>query len=89
VAASGNVGGPDLPTTVLPFILRGVTLFGIDSVTTPIARRREVWARIASDLKPTGLDAMARVVDLEHLEDALDDIGRGANTGRSVVQLRA
>ena len=88
VAASGNVGGADLPTTVLPFILRGVTLYGIDSSQTPIARRREVWGRIATDLKPAGLDAMEQVVDLEHLEAALDEIGRGGVTGRYVVQLR-
>ena len=56
VAASGNVGGADLPTTVLPFILRGVTLYGIDSAHTPIGRRREVWGRIATDLKPAGLE---------------------------------
>jgi acrylyl-CoA reductase (NADPH) len=88
VAASGNVGGADLPTTVLPFILRGVTLYGIDSSQTPIARRREVWGRIATDLKPAGLDAMEQVVDLEHLEAALDEIGRGGVTGRYVVRLR-
>jgi acrylyl-CoA reductase (NADPH) len=88
VAASGNVGGADVPTTVLPFILRGVTLYGIDSVATPIARRREVWARIASDMKPAGLEAMGQVVDLEHVEGALDEIGRGGVTGRYVVQLR-
>jgi len=88
VAASGNVGGADLPTTVLPFILRGVTLYGIDSSQTPIARRREVWGRVATDLKPAGLDTMAQVVDLEHLEAALDEIGRGGVTGRYVVQLR-
>ena len=87
VAASGNVGGADLPTTALPFILRGVTLFGIDSAGTPIDRRREVWARIASDLKPAGLDTMAQVVDLEHVEGALDEIGRGGVTGRYLVQL--
>ena len=87
VAASGNVGGADLPTTVLPFILRGVTLFGIDSAGTPIDRRREVWARIASDLKPAVLDAMAQEVDLAHLEGALDEIGRGGVTGRYLVQL--
>lgn len=87
VAASGNVGGADLPTTVLPFILRGVALFGIDSAGTPIDRRREVWARIATDLKPAGLSAMEQVVDLEHLEGALDEIGRGGVTGRYVVQL--
>jgi putative YhdH/YhfP family quinone oxidoreductase len=88
VAASGNVGGAELPTTVLPFILRGVALVGIDSAGTPIARRREVWGRIASDLKPPGLDAMEQVVDLDHLEPALDEIGRGGVTGRYVVQLR-
>ena len=88
VAASGNVGGADLPTTVLPFILRGVTLYGIDSSQTPIARRREVWDRIATDLKPKGLDAVEQVVDLAHVEAALDEIGRGGVTGRYVVQLR-
>jgi acrylyl-CoA reductase (NADPH) len=88
VAASGNVGGADLPTTVLPFILRGVTLFGIDSAGTPLDRRREVWSRIATDLKPAGLASMEQVVDLAHLEDALDEIGRGGVTGRYVVQLR-
>ncbi|HLM17186.1 MAG TPA: oxidoreductase [Acidimicrobiia bacterium] len=87
VAASGNVGGADLPTTVLPFILRGVALFGVDSAGTPIDRRRAVWARIASDLKPAGLDAMAQEVDLAHLEGALDEIGRGGVTGRYVVKL--
>src|SRR5213075_73611 len=61
VAASGNVGGADVPTTVWPFILRGVSLYGIDSAHTPIARRREVWDRIATDLKPSGLPAMAEV----------------------------
>jgi acrylyl-CoA reductase (NADPH) len=87
VAASGNVGGAELPTTVLPFILRGVALFGIDSAGTPLERRREVWRRIAADLKPAGLDAMERVVDLAHLESALDEIGRGEVTGRYVVEL--
>jgi acrylyl-CoA reductase (NADPH) len=88
VAASGNVGGADLPTTVLPFILRGVTLFGIDSAGTPIDRRREVWGRIATDLKPAHLEAMEHVVDLAHLEGALDEIGRAGVTGRYLVQLR-
>jgi acrylyl-CoA reductase (NADPH) len=88
VAASGNVGGAELPTTVLPFILRGVTLYGIDSSQTPIERRREVWRRIATDLKPTSLEAMEHVVDLAGLEGALDEIGRGGVTGRYVVQLR-
>ncbi len=88
VAASGNVGGADLPTTVLPFILRGVTLYGIDSANTPIDRRRAVWGRIATDLKPAGLESMEHVVDLAHVESALDEIGRGGVTGRYLVRLR-
>jgi putative YhdH/YhfP family quinone oxidoreductase len=88
VAASGNVGGAELATTVLPFILRGVTLYGIDSAHTPIARRREVWGRIATDLKPAGLERVEQVVDLEGLEGALDEISRGGVTGRYVVRLR-
>jgi len=88
VAASGNVGGAELPTTVLPFILRGVTLYGIDSAHTPIDRRREVWGRIATDLKPAGFARMEHVVDLAGLESALDEISRGGVTGRYLVQLR-
>jgi putative YhdH/YhfP family quinone oxidoreductase len=87
VAASGNVGGADLPTTVLPFILRGVTLFGIDSAHTPIAKRRAVWQRIATDLKPSRLDVMQHVIPLDQVESALDEIGRGGVTGRYVLDL--
>lgn len=57
VAASGLTGGTSIPTSVMPFILRGVALLGIDSVQTPMDTRREVWKRIASDLKPKGLKA--------------------------------
>jgi acrylyl-CoA reductase (NADPH) len=89
VAASGNVGGAELPTTVLPFILRGVTLYGIDSVTTPIERRRAVWERIATDLKPRHLDHVEQVVALDALEDALDEITRGQVTGRYLVDVRS
>jgi acrylyl-CoA reductase (NADPH) len=87
IANSGLTGGTELHTTVLPFILRGVTLYGIDSSQTPIGRRREVWGRIAADLKPAALDTMEQVVDLAHLEDALDEISRGGVTGRYVVNL--
>src|SRR4051794_16787317 len=54
-AACGNTAGADLPTSVLPFILRGVALLGVDSVQTPIAARRETWARLADDLRPPHL----------------------------------
>ena len=87
VAASGLTGGNDLPATVLPFILRGVSLLGIDSVMTPLARRREVWARIGRDLKPKGLAAIGHDIGLDDLDAALTDILAGKAEGRSVVDL--
>jgi acrylyl-CoA reductase (NADPH) len=89
VAASGNTGGAQLETTVMPFILRGVSLLGIDSVATPIARRREVWRRLATDMRPRGLEAVCRHVTLSEVERALDEIARGEVTGRYVVDTRA
>ena len=88
VAASGLTGGADLPTTVLPFILRGVSLLGIDSVQTDIERRRAVWARLGSDLKPSGLAAIGHDVDLDDLDGALDGILEGSAMGRTVVRIR-
>jgi putative YhdH/YhfP family quinone oxidoreductase len=88
VAASGLTGGASLPTTVLPFILRGVALLGIDSVQTPIARRRAVWQRLGADLKPDSLATIGRDVSLEGVEDVLDAILRGEVTGRVVVDVR-
>jgi NADPH:quinone reductase-like Zn-dependent oxidoreductase len=86
VAASGLTGGVALATTVMPFILRGVNLLGIDSVQTPIARRREVWGRIGGDLRPADLAAMeARVVGLDGLPAELDRILRGEMRGRVLV----
>jgi acrylyl-CoA reductase (NADPH) len=88
VAACGNTAGVSLPTSVLPFILRGVALLGIDSVQTPIEARRETWARLAGDLKPPHLqDTIAREVGLDELEGALDAILRGELQGRTVVRV--
>ena len=64
VAACGLAGGMDLPATVAPFILRGVSLIGINSVMCPIERRREAWRRLASDLDPRKLAAMTTEIDL-------------------------
>jgi hypothetical protein len=77
-----------LATTVLPFILRGVNLLGIDSVMTPIERRRAVWRRIATDLRPAGLDRIGHDVTLDDLDGVLTAILKGRATGRSVVALR-
>jgi putative YhdH/YhfP family quinone oxidoreductase len=89
VAASGLTGGGGLPTTVMPFILRGVNLLGIDSVMLPMDRRVAVWQRIATDLRPAGLDQVGRDVTLEQLDDVLSAILRGEARGRAVVNPRA
>jgi putative YhdH/YhfP family quinone oxidoreductase len=89
VAASGLTGGGGLPTTVMPFILRGVNLLGIDTVMLPMGRRLEVWARLATDLRPGNLDEIGHDVTLDDLDRVLTDILAGRATGRSVVDLRA
>jgi putative YhdH/YhfP family quinone oxidoreductase len=87
VAASGLTGGAGLPTTVLPFILRGVSLLGIDSVQTPIERRRAVWNRIGGDLKPRALGEVGHDVALSEVGGTLDAILEGQVTGRTVVDV--
>ena len=88
VAASGLTGGGDLPTTVYPFILRGVDLLGIDSVQTPLAQREALWARLATDLRPPQIDRPdddVSVVGLDALDAELDRILAGGMTGRVLV----
>ncbi|MGE0308507.1 MAG: zinc-binding dehydrogenase, partial [Acidimicrobiia bacterium] len=89
VAASGLTGGAGLTTTVMPFILRNVALLGIDSVQTDIVRRRDVWNRMGSSLKPAGLGSIAKVVALGAVEAELDTILAGGVTGRVVVDVNA
>jgi len=89
VAASGLTGGTALATTVLPFILRNVALLGVDSVQTPIERRRSIWARLAGDLKPDGLASIGHDVLLDSIGPALDSILQGQITGRTVVKVQA
>ena len=91
VASSGNAGGARLDTTVLPFILRGVALLGMDSANMAIADRRALWERIATDLRPNGLDDDAGVTEvaLADVEVALDAILAGGARGRWVVRVGA
>lgn len=89
VASSGNAGGPRLETTVLPFILRGVALLGMDSAAMPIEDRRALWNRLADDLRPNGLGDGVTEVTLDSLEPALDGILAGAARGRWVVRISA
>lgn len=88
VAASGLTGGGELPTTVYPFILRGVNLLGIDSVMNRIEERIAVWQRIATDLRPPQLDQGATTVGLDELAGQLDRILAGGMVGRMLVDPR-
>lgn len=87
VAASGNTGGASLPTTVFPFILRGVTLIGIDSVQYDLEARRQVWRRLADDLRPASLTHHATEVTLDGLPKVLDDILEGRTRGHVLVRV--
>ena len=89
IASSGLTGGTELKTTVLPFILRGVKLLGIDSVMCPAATRAEVWRRLAGDLKPAHLVAAARTLPLDQLPSAFATLLGGQARGRFVVDLSA
>ena len=87
MASSGNAGGATLETTVFPFILRGVALLGMDSVNMPIARRRELWDRLATDLRPRELGQHVTEVGLDELDEALDGIVAGSARGRWLVRV--
>src|SRR5215203_1562601 len=87
VAACGLAGGMDLPTSVAPFILRGVSLFGIDSVMAPKALRLEAWNRLASDLDHNTLAAMTTTIPLDRVIEAGRDILDGKVRGRTVVEI--
>jgi len=87
VAACGLAQGMDLPASVAPFILRGITLAGIDSVMCPARRRAEAWARLAKDLDLTTLDAMTGHAVLADVPTLGDAILRGEVRGRIVVDV--
>ncbi|RSL30713.1 acryloyl-CoA reductase [Salibacterium salarium] len=88
VAVSGLTGGTKVPATVFPFILRGITLTGIDSVNCPMPRRKEVWDRLASDLKGNDLlETIASTITLDDLPTTLDQILQGQVRGRTIVKL--
>jgi acrylyl-CoA reductase (NADPH) len=86
IASFGNAGGIELKTTVLPFILRGVRLIGVDSAYTAMPLRRRVWQRLAGDLKPQHLDAIAQTITLDELPAQFDKILQGRARGRAVVK---
>ncbi|WP_168122884.1 acryloyl-CoA reductase [Paenibacillus sp. HB172176] len=88
VAVSGLTGGTAVTTSVMPFILRGVNILGIDSVYCPRDRRERLWRRLAGDLKPVNLERLVdREVDLGELPSALSDILKSKVQGRAIVKL--
>lgn len=88
VAACGLVQGNDLPGTVLPFILRSVTLAGVDSVMAPLPLRQQAWDRLAKDLDPKLLDLMAQDIDLADAITHAQALMEGKVRGRLVVHIR-
>jgi acrylyl-CoA reductase (NADPH) len=87
VAASGLTGGPALNTTVMPFILRGVALLGIDSVLMRIGPRRALWEQLGGPLKPQHLSDISRDVDVKDVVAVLDEVRAGRYSGRAVVRV--
>jgi acrylyl-CoA reductase (NADPH) len=87
VAACGLAGGMDLPTSVAPFILRGVSLLGIDSVMCPLARRQQAWERLARDLDTGKLAAMTCEIEMSEVIEAGRRIVEGGIRGRTVVRI--
>ena len=89
VSACGLAGGSDLPATVIPFLLRGVRLIGIDSVMCPVPERREAWARLARDLPREQLDSATSVAPLSELPELAGKILQGQVKGRIVIDVNA
>ena len=89
IASIGLAGGPELKTTVMPFILRGVSLLGINSSATPREWRLKVWERIGTDLRPRHLkQIVTRTIDFPQLPQAFAGYLDGSVTGRTVVRIR-
>jgi len=88
IASFGNAGGIELHTTVLPFILRGVRLVGIDSAATPMPLRRRIWQRLATDLRPGQLSKIAHVVAFDEMPQIFAVMLQGKQRGRTVVGLK-
>ena len=89
VTCCGNVASPDLPINVFPFILRGVSLLGVDSQNCPMDTRVRIWKHLAEDWKLDRLEQIAREISLNDLDENIDRILQGKQKGRVVVNLEA
>jgi NADPH:quinone reductase-like Zn-dependent oxidoreductase len=90
VAAIGLAQDSALHTTVMPFILRGVSLLGINSSDSPSREERlDVWRRLATNLRPAALDVISQTVTFNQLPSVFEEFVKGTVRGRSVVQIRS
>jgi NADPH:quinone reductase-like Zn-dependent oxidoreductase len=89
VAACGLVDSPALSATVLPFILRGVNLLGVDSVELPLAQKQQVWNLFANEWALSDIDSLAETIVLAELSAVLAKVLAGGAVGRYVLDLRA
>ncbi|MGB6067478.1 MAG: YhdH/YhfP family quinone oxidoreductase [Desulfomonilaceae bacterium] len=87
VTCCGNAASPDLPLNVYPFILRGISLMGIDSVNCPVDIRREIWQKLSSEWKLEHLDRISTEISLKELDREIDLILKGKHKGRAIVNL--
>ncbi|MFA7269476.1 MAG: oxidoreductase [Sterolibacterium sp.] len=87
LASIGLAASPGLNTTVMPFILRGVSLLGVDSVNCPMLLRAEVWRRLSSDMRPPHLEQMTRIIAFDQLPSVFDDFLKSRVVGRIVVDI--
>lgn len=87
VASCGNVASPDLPINVYPFILRGVTLVGIDSQNCPMVLRQKTWQRLANEWKIDQMETVVEEIGLEDLNGSIDGMLAGRHHGRTVVRM--
>ena len=85
LAVCGLVASPKIEASVLPFILRGINVLGVDSVNLPIAKKTETWAKLASEWKLEILSDIAQEIELEQVSKAIEDIFSGKNVGRTVI----
>lgn len=89
VAACGLVQSPAFSATVLPFILRGVNLLGVDSVELPLATKQDMWNRLAGDWQIAGLDSLVTEIGLQQLAESLDKVLKGQAQGRYLLNLNS
>jgi NADPH2:quinone reductase len=87
IASCGLVGGTDLHTSIMPFILRAISLLGISASSTPMTQRLQVWDYLADSMRPTHLEDIAHTIPFDRLEAALMTLLEGKALGRCVVSI--